>query len=172
MRKIDGYVCIAQIEKLEVLFGQNTTGDGKKSNVFVLNDLTPFATLREAHAAGRELLQERRDITAVSFGRIRMQLATADEEIYAMKRRKSLVVVRMDREFNQMLLIGAVTAEDDTGRGPRYPVCGQLLMDNGIKPFTEFEPALWTAREEVRQAQCPTSMAIFSFKRLKPLRSK
>ena len=81
--------------------------------------------------------------------------------------------MRMDREFNQMILIGAVTSEDDDqGRGPRYPLCGEELRDNGIVPFEAFEPAIWTAREEARQAQCSTSMAIFSFKRLKPLRSK
>lgn len=161
MRKIQGFVCIVAIDRSEVLFGKNMGRGQGHYESFQSNNLTPFRDCHEAEIAADELRQ-RKDICRVSIAIVKMVLAEARREFSAFWNKKSLVVVRNMPEFGEIILIGAPVDEYFS----RYPLYGALLTENGLRPFSSFQPAEFTAVEEARQTQCPVSIAIFKIKRL------
>jgi len=161
MKAIKGVVCIAVIDETEVLFGKNMgRGQGHYESL-QSNGLTPFADYHEARAAADEL-RKRKDVRETSMAILEMTLAETAREAYALRRKRSLVVVRQIPESRETILIGVPIGE----RFSRYPLYGALLEENGLRPFTSFQSAMYTAEEEVRQTQCPVSIATFKLKRL------
>ena len=161
MKAIKGFVCIAVIDRAEVLFGKNTGGGQGSHQNFCTNDLTPFLNVSEAKTAKVEL-QNRFGVKSVSLAKLRIDLAETLRESYALRKRKRLIVARKTPEFRETVLIGA----PNEGVRSRYPLYGVLLEENGFQPFTSFEPAEYTANEERRQSGCPVFLATFKFKRL------
>jgi hypothetical protein len=161
MRVIKGVVCVAVIDRAEVLFGKNMGRGQRHYEAFCTNNMTPFLNASESQAAKAEL-QNRSDVDAVSLAKIQIGLAETTEEIYSLRAKKSLIVARKMPEFGEMILVGAFTE----GSPSRYPLYGTLLADNGLQPFTSFESAQYTASEEHRQSGCPVFIATFRIKRL------
>lgn len=165
MREIKGFVCLVvprdTFSTIELLFGKNMGNGQGHYESLESNDLTLFTNRREAQLA-RDELKQRKDFSEVSLVRIEINMAETLEEADSLRRRKNLIVVRKNPEFfNETLLIGRAIEERR-----RYPLYGSLLSDNGMLPFTEFESAEYTAKEEHRQAQCPSFIATFKIKRL------
>ena len=161
MEAIKGFVCIAVIDETEVLFGKNMgRGQGHYESL-QSNSLTPFAGYHEARAAANEL-RKRKDVRETSIAILEMALAETIREVYVFRRKRNLVVVRQTPEFRETILIGTLAGECFS----RYPLYGALLAENGLRPFTSFQSAMYIAREEARQTQCPVSIATFKIKRL------
>jgi len=161
MRKIRGLICIAVSKSGGFFFGKNMGGGriGAFEN-FQTNGLTPFVSLAEAEVAKEEIrMISDFKINGVSIIHIEMGLAETMQEIYSLRRKRNLIVVRKDD--NNFLLIGKLNE-----KFCRYPLYGSLLQDNGMQPFNSFKNAEWTAKEENRQSGCPVFMATLKIKRL------
>ena len=161
MRIIKGVVCVAVVGKAEVLFGKNMGRGQSYYESFCTNNMTPFINASESQIAKAEL-QNRCDIDAVSLAKLQIGLAETMEEVYLLRKRKRLIVVRKTPEFGEMFLIGPSTERSSS----RYPLYGASLAENGMQPFTSFELAEYTASEERRQSGCPVFIATFKIKRL------
>lgn len=161
MKAIKGVVCIAVIDRAEVLFGKNMERGQGHYESLQSNGLTSFADYHEARVAADEL-RKRKDVCEVSVAILEMTLAETAREAFAFRRKRSLVAVRQIPESRETILIGAPVGESFS----RYPLYGALLEENGLRPFTSFRPAMYTAQEEARQTQCPVSIATFKLKRL------
>jgi hypothetical protein len=162
MRIIKGFICVAAMDKTEVLFGKNMGRGQFHYENFCSNDMTPFTNIFEAKVAQAEL-QKRSDFDSIYLAGICIGLAETMEEIYSLEKKRRLIVVRKTSEFKEVILIGPCTQE----ALERYPLYGALLEENGLKPFTSFGPAQYTAGEEHRQTGgCPVFIATFRFKKI------
>lgn len=165
MRLIKGIVCIAKnVMGYGILFGKNMGKGTDHYENFCSNGMTPFKNIAEARTAGAEIKMIQ-DIVSVSLVRIKIDVAENNEELCSLKRKKSLIVIRKEVDFEGLVLIGHLP----DGHHGRYPLLGAELSDNDMEPLTSFDVAEYVAQEEHRQSACPVSIASFKFKRLGPL---
>lgn len=161
MKTIQGFVCIVIMNRREILFGKNMGGGQGHYENFCTNDMTPFKDVSEAQIAKDEL-QKRSSIQKVSLAELHICLAETMEEIFLLQKEKKIIVIRKAPDkFLPIVLIGKFEESCN-----RYPLYGSELSDNGMRPFTSFEKAHYTAGEESRQASCPATLATFEIKRL------
>lgn len=173
MRKINGFVCIAEVItsndfKREILFGVNVNLKdlkGKITETLQSNGLIPFSNLQMAEKAQKELIASKM-FKKVRIAEIAMQLTETMKDVPFFIKRKNLIVVAVIEEsgmLTDMRLMGTYVE----GKCGQYPLPGALLEFNGFKPFSNFESAEYVASEAKRQMDCRVLIGTFTLKRLK-----
>ncbi|MDP3785404.1 MAG: hypothetical protein Q8R12_05110 [bacterium] len=163
MKHIKGFVLIGRFLGprgfYEMLYGESINNLPRKFESLIFNGLKPFGQKQKALAA-KVGLKKFSDLEKISLGWIEMTVAETEEEFYAFKGKKRLVVLKKDEMGIQ--LIGRYVE----GKPNIYPLKGAFLSENDFKAFFGFEAALYAAREVNRQAQCGAALATFQLKRL------
>ena len=172
MKEINGFVCVATIKSnpsrgvlgQQILFGPSGS-DNRFFNPanFETNGLTPFRSRRMALSGSKAL--ERRGI----FGRtwiatVEMKIAETEQEIYSLKNKHNLVVIKRDPDGLIDEILGPIVGKRPT----LYPLPAARVIENGLKTFRSFEPALHVAKEVNRQAQQAIWVATFKLRILDP----
>jgi hypothetical protein len=161
MREIKGYVCRAKCKNnpRELLFGKNIgNGMGRKNySNFETNNLTPYATLKEAKKALLNVLKIS-DVLSAKVQKIEMKLAETVDDCFLFENEKDLIVVWKDDRGNMNLRGPFVEGTGDV----RSAVPGMPSIYNGYITFKSYSAAEYVLSEVCRQAQSPARFATFS----------
>lgn len=158
MLKIEGFVCSAvdmfSKPPFENLFGVNRGKGLETYEALRSNELTLFGHLTQARVAQTNL-QRRLDLRDISVGQLRMLLAEKDQEHPSLQDGTQFIVVaRLDGNLE---FIGRpVESSERMGYIP-----GSILGSNGINPFLDFNSALRSRNEAIRQAASAAQISTF-----------
>ncbi len=158
MKKIEGFLWLAFTKSGRGFFFGADKHNLSGFESFCTNDLTPFPT-REKALTACSALEERKDFVRSELVEIKMEMAETDEECYKLDGKKNLVVLM--KGDGGTFLVGRLVSE----KRHLYPLPGALLVDNGFKPFVDFEDAFDAAGQINRQG-APATLATFKLKRL------
>lgn len=162
MRRVEGFVCIAQSEEIitrEILFGQNQGMGQLHYEALATNGLVPFDNLEIAKIAQDEL-RLRKDFLEVALGKINLLIATGLEDFGLFKRKRRLAVIGHFEGSTQ--LIGSFVE----GKPGIYPLPGAYLSENGFKTISNLEVALHIAHEIGRQGRSGANIASFFLRKI------
>jgi hypothetical protein len=165
-RLIEGFVCLGMIEEartLSLLYGPPISPDRKYESL-ESNGLAVWPNRRAAVQAQGEI-RRLPIIRRVSIQRLMMRVAETEDDLVALHRSHSLVVImpgdpqdQLYRHVRQLF-------------GPMRPGCVRVcdgltsLAENGLRTFTEFEEAEHYAREMSRQCLTRVMLATFATRR-------
>lgn len=165
MRNERGYICSVRFEGAEgeYWFGPKTNQKIPLdlSDRFNTNGLKPFPTKEDAEKAKAEILEKRKGVKTVNLARLELDIAETQEEITLLKGKESLVVIA-DREGGDKAILGSAA---EGGLKIGY-VPGALIETNGGLSFPNYESALYSAQEMVRQARSNSTLARFKIEPL------
>lgn len=154
MRIVDGYVCIAKAQLVEILFGKAVSVGQGLYEALETNGIVAFASCADAKEAFKHL-SERTEFNQVTLGRIELKIAENESDLVILRDSNSLIVIM--KSPDQMFFIGRREAFPGA-----YPLPGAYLRTNGMKPFENFVDAEYVALEVNRQAQCAALIAGFA----------
>jgi len=182
MRKIKGYVFVADFGNVEHLFGKKIKqdrSDGDYENL-IGNGLTPYDLLIDARKGAIDFRQKKKGFKKIELGQISVEMAETQEEAEREFRRATdLVVVCMpvwggSRDYHFM---GPASGKKEQPEA--YPIPGAYLIDTNYKTFTRekgkrspFERVRYLASEALRQGACEgggVTIARFKLRRLEEI---
>lgn len=172
MRRVNGYVCVARTDfgpsfpVEEILFGKGIRNGGSYYENLTSNGLVPYNTLGGA-SEGMKELSERREFSKISLARLRMKIADDAGEFMGLRRSKSVVVIKLEREgesWDSKVVGWSLLGPLVEGKPTLRPIPGARLTQNGFVTFDSLDKALELGREINRQGDSAIWLADFRMK--------
>lgn len=167
MKNVKGYVWIGNIDSIKVFLGPDVERRGVGYANFETNGLIPFDSMKSACVMRCRILR-RGDFQKLDLAAICMTVAQTEREVYTLKNRHDLVVVKIGERignFQTHELLGP-PVEARLVLYPSLPAA--LVVDNGFQTFGDFEAALCIGKEVNRQGGQPAWIATFDIRILGP----
>ena len=102
MRKINGYVFVANIGYFQQIFGKSVNAKINNYEALSTNDITPYKNKKEA-IRGSSTFKKTHDVTLVQLGKLEMKIAESHDEFEYFKDKEGLIVVA-SFEFGKELM--------------------------------------------------------------------
>jgi hypothetical protein len=112
-------------------------------------------------------LSERREFGKISLVRLRMKIVDKIEEFRKLKRSKSIVVIKLEREgesWDSEVVGWPLLGPPVEGKPTLRPIPGARLTQNGFVTFGSLDDALKLGREVNRQGDSAFWLADFRMK--------
>lgn len=118
------------------------------------NGLQPFATMDEAESAAHQLLGSIQYLRSVSIIWLLLEIATTAADLEEFKTSRNFIVIGRSK-------VAGLEAVDAYGRKIKKAstIPGNLLTENGFRPFRHFPQAIHCASELARQSQSHVQLA-------------
>lgn len=164
MRHVDGYVFIAQFDRISPLFGRRvdeTSSEGDYDTL-ELNGLEPYQTQEDALQSAQDFESKREDCKGTKVARIGMKIAEDADDLKLLREEESLIVIMYAPENHR--LIGPYDPKKGAGESP---LPGTRLTQNGFVTFvtsedkSAYDQAEYLASEVSRQGDSPATLATF-----------
>lgn len=161
MKEIEGFVCVARNDKVDVIYGPSKKDRIEPWESFITNNLTVFNNPEKAGMVRKELESlEGFGYRDVPVFKLNLRIAETQSELDLIAQETGFVILQLNEQWGEIKLYGPHVQGKSVAE---VLPCSPLEL-NGLHSFPRLEPAIYAAQELLRQGGLPTQIAIFSLK--------
>ena len=173
MRKVDGYICVAELNIVQDvprrrLFGPNVGHGIDLYESLITNDFATYSNKKFARKVRTQLRKNQEfNFRSVDLARLVMDIAETLEELTIFENSSDLIIIQINSDFppTSKKLLGP----DLPGRWDLHPIPGAYIIDTDFKTFgpdpefirTPYQRAIDLGAEVNRQGGLPFQLATF-----------